>query len=305
MAEGASSNSTGRRSAVVSGGNKGIGLAICRQLASNGVVVILTARDEKRGREAVSDLTESGIREVVFHQLDVTDSASISSLAEFVRTRFGKLDILVNNAGVSGLTIDHSALEAPQLPQGELLDDKPDLLRRILGQNYEKVEACIQTNYYGSKAVTEALLPLLQLSKSPRIVNVSSIYGQLKFIPGEKIREELNNLDGLSELKIDELLQQFLKDFKEDLLDAQGWPNEVSAYKVSKAALNAYTRLLAKKFPKMCINCVHPGLVKTDMNFISGILTPDEGARGPVMLALLPDGGPSGLHFDQMEVSTF
>ena len=83
------------RCAVVTGANKGIGLGICRQLASNGIMVILTARDEKRGLEAVKQLKESGLSNVIFHQLDVKDSVSIASLADFIKTQFGKLDILV------------------------------------------------------------------------------------------------------------------------------------------------------------------------------------------------------------------
>ena len=88
------------RYAVITGGNKGIGFEICKQLASNGVVVVLTARDQNRGLEAVEKLKESnsGFSDsVIFHQLDVTDPNSIASLAHFVKTHFGKLDILVNS----------------------------------------------------------------------------------------------------------------------------------------------------------------------------------------------------------------
>ena len=79
----------------MTGANKGIGLEIVKQLASNGIMVLLTARDEKRGTEAVEKLKDSGFSDVVFHQLDVSDSASIASLADFIKTEFGKLDILV------------------------------------------------------------------------------------------------------------------------------------------------------------------------------------------------------------------
>ena len=86
------------RYAVVTGANKGIGFEICKQLASKGIKVVLTARDEKRGLEALEKLRKenTGLSEhVVFHQLDVTDLASVASLADFVKTHFGKLDILV------------------------------------------------------------------------------------------------------------------------------------------------------------------------------------------------------------------
>ena len=83
------------RIAVVTGANKGIGYGICQQLASNGVKVVLSARDVRRGNEAVDKLKAAGYSDVVFHQLDVTDPVSISSLVDFIKTQFGKLDILV------------------------------------------------------------------------------------------------------------------------------------------------------------------------------------------------------------------
>jgi (+)-neomenthol dehydrogenase len=91
------------RIAVVTGANKGIGFEICKQLASNGVKVILTARDEKRGNEAVEILKSAGYSDVIFHQLDVGDKASVSSFANFIKTQFGKLDILVRNPTLSYL----------------------------------------------------------------------------------------------------------------------------------------------------------------------------------------------------------
>ncbi|XP_058078120.1 salutaridine reductase-like isoform X3 [Magnolia sinica] len=280
MAEETMSRPISKRLAVITGANKGIGLEISRQLASNRIMVILTARDEKNGLEAVAKLKESGISDVVFHQLDVKDSISIASLADFIKTQFGKLDILV-------------------------VGEKSELVKGVMQQTYEKAEECLKTNYYGCKAVIEALLPLLQLSSSARIVNVSSNMGQLKFISNPRAREYLDGVDVPTEEKVEEVLQWFLKDFKEDLLGPNGWPTMLSAYSVSKAALNAYTRILAKKYPGFCINCVNPGFVKTDINCNTGILTVEDGAKAPVMLALLPDSGPSGLFFDQMELSTF
>jgi hypothetical protein len=85
------------RVAVVTGGNRGIGLEICRQLASNGVLVVLTARDEKKGSQAVEELQSSGLSGVIFHRLDVADRSSVTQLAEFVKARFGTLDILVSS----------------------------------------------------------------------------------------------------------------------------------------------------------------------------------------------------------------
>ena len=84
------------RYAVVTGGNKGIGLETVKQLAAAGVKVVLTARADNRGLEAVKTLKDSGLSDLVlFHQLDVADATSVASLANFIRARFGKLDILV------------------------------------------------------------------------------------------------------------------------------------------------------------------------------------------------------------------
>ncbi|KAK9280599.1 hypothetical protein L1049_014293 [Liquidambar formosana] len=295
------------RYAVVTGANKGIGLETARQLAAKGVTVVLTARDEKRGMEATSLLHKSGLSNVIFHQLDVLDPLSIESLAKFIHTQFGRLDILVNNAGASGVMADEDGLKALNIDPASWLSGKAtNLVQGVIKQTYEKAEECLNTNYYGCKRVVEALLPLLQLSPSgARIVNVSSLRGELKRIPSELTRNELGDIETLNEEKLEKTLQRFLHDLKQNALEANGWTIMLPAYSISKATLNAYTRVLAKRYPSMCINCVHPGYVNTDLNWHTGTMTLEEGARGPVMLALLPDGGPSGCYFDQTEVAEF
>ena len=124
-------------------------------------------------------------------------------------------------------------------------------------------------------------------------------------VSNENARKELEDVDGLTEEKVDNVVERFLEDAKGNLVEDKGWPANYSAYIVSKAALNAYTRILAKKYPNIAINAVSPGFVKTDLNHNTGVLTVEEGAKGPVMLALMPEGGPSGLFFDKTEVSTF
>ncbi|KAL3649538.1 (+)-neomenthol dehydrogenase [Castilleja foliolosa] len=294
--------------AVVTGANKGIGLEICRQLSSEGITVVLTARDEKRGLEAVEKLKKgsNGVsNRITFHQLQVTDLESIASLAEFIKSQFGKLDILVNNAGIGGADIDADAFKA-SVGAGSGTGGAKINWNEIMTQTYDLASECVETNYYGAKRTIEALIPLLELSDSPRIVNVSSSMGKLKNIPNEWAKGILNDVDNLTEEKIDEVLNEFLKDFKEGSLEAKGWPPFLSAYTVSKAAMNAYTRILAKKYPVgFRINCVCPGFVKTDINLNTGLLTVEEGAESPVRLALLPDDGPSGQFFVRKEVSSF
>lgn len=295
------------RYAVVTGANKGIGLETVRQLATAGVTVILTARNGNRGKEATLKLHQSGLSNVVFHQLDVLEAESIKSLAKFIETEFGRLDILVNNAGASGVVVDEDGLRALNVDPAYWLAGKAvNVVQGVIKTTYEAAKLCLATNYYGVKNVTEALLPLLQRSTSgARIVNISSLRSELKRIPDDQRKKELGDIGTLTEEKINTILQQFLHDLKHDALEANGWQKMLPAYSISKATLNAYTRVLAKKYPDMCINCVHPGFVKTDINWNTGIMTVEEGAAGPVMLALLPQGGPTGSYFDTTNLAEF
>ncbi|CAL5017528.1 unnamed protein product [Urochloa decumbens] len=292
---------TNKRIAVVTGGNKGIGLEVCRQLAGNGIAVVLTARDETRGVAAVEKLRQARLSDVLFHQLDVNDALSIARLAGFLKARFGKLDILVNNAAVGG------AEYVPDLVYPWATSDDPfagmdegqmsEWMRRNTRETNNSAKETLRTNYYGTKHVTEALLPLLQASTQARIVNVSSVIGQLRYFNSEELKQELNDAGRLTEEKLDEILSSFMKDFTAGAVEANGWPVGFSAYKVAKAAMNAYTRILARRHPGLRVNCVHPGFVKTDMNKLAGLLTPEQGAGNVMKVVMLPAGGPTGKYF--------
>ncbi|KAK7349544.1 hypothetical protein VNO77_06992 [Canavalia gladiata] len=296
---------TTKRYAVVTGANKGIGLEIVRQLASAGIKVVLTARNEKRGLQALESLKASGLSDLVlFHQVDVADATSVASLADFLKSEFGKLDILVNNAGIGGVLIeDVDLVSVAILNRGAVSEEDGT---KGMTQTYELAEECLQTNYYGAKITVESLMPLLQLSDSPTIVNVSSTLGQLESFPnGSWAKGVFNDIDNLTEEKVDEVLKKYLIDFKEGSLESKGWPRFLSAYIISKAAMNAYTRIVAKKYPTFCINCVCPGYVKTDITANTGFLTVEEGAASAVKLALLPNGSSSGLFYYRSDVSSF
>ncbi|XP_047314943.1 (+)-neomenthol dehydrogenase-like isoform X2 [Impatiens glandulifera] len=271
------------RYAIVTGGNKGLGFEVCKQLAATGITVVLTARNEKRGLEALVKLKESAsddVTNIIFHRLDVADPSTIAPLVDFVEAKFGKLDIL------PGWTYGKP---------GELIDSQ-----------YEIAEECLQVNYFGTKKMIEAFVPLLQLSDSPRILNVSSGAGSLQYLPNEWAKGVLNDVDNLTEERIDEVVKEFLKDCKDGTnLETKGWPKILTSYIVSKAALNAYTRVVAKKFPVILVNCACPGYVKTDMTDNTGILSVKEGAENLVRVALLPDDGPSGAFFQQANISSF
>ncbi|XP_047314940.1 (+)-neomenthol dehydrogenase-like isoform X2 [Impatiens glandulifera] len=282
----------GKRCAIVTGANKGLGLEVCRQLAATGIKVILTARDKKRGLEAMEKLkglAGDDITNIIFHHLDVADPSTITPLVDFVKDMFGKLDILINNAGILGSKVDWESLQG-------IIDS----------QTYEMAEECIQVNYYGTKKMIEAFVPLLQLSDSPRILNVSSVAGKLEYLSNEWAKGVLNDVDNLTEERIDEVVKVFLNDFKDGTnLETKCWPKILSSYIVSKVALNAYTRVIAKKFLGILVNCACPGYVKTDINENTGLLSVEEGAENLVRVALLPDDGPSGAFFQQAKLSSF
>jgi len=145
-----------RKLALITGGNKGIGLETARQLGKGGVQVILASRDVGRGETAAQSLAREGLP-VEYLQLDVADADSIQRAAAEVERRHGRLDILINNAGT---VLD--AFDKP--PSAQTLD------------TWRKT---FDTNVFGLVAVTQAFLPLLKKSSAGRIVNVSSRLGSI------------------------------------------------------------------------------------------------------------------------------
>ncbi len=143
------------RIALVTGANKGIGLEICRQLAKERVKVILTARNQQKGKEAAELLQEEGLN-VFFHRLDVTEVESIEETARYIESKFGKLDILINNAGI-----------------------RVDLSDTGLNADIGKIRQTMETNTYGPLCVCQILIPIMRKNNFGRIVNISSDMGVL------------------------------------------------------------------------------------------------------------------------------
>ncbi|KAI8029050.1 Salutaridine reductase [Camellia lanceoleosa] len=102
-------------------------------------MVILTTRDEKRGTEAVDNLKTCGLSDVVFHQLDVTDYASIASLVDYIKNKFRKLDIFVNNAGVTGVIMDAESFTSLNLKTRKA-SEKAEMAKKVMTQTYEITE---------------------------------------------------------------------------------------------------------------------------------------------------------------------
>jgi NAD(P)-dependent dehydrogenase (short-subunit alcohol dehydrogenase family) len=153
------------RIAVVTGGNRGLGLETCRQLAGKGIKVILTSRSHKKGQTATDQLREEGL-DVHFHLLDVSDPASASTLARFIADEFGYLNILVNNAGIFSDPFDPADPEPASIFKADL----------------DTVRESMETNTYGALRLAQLLIPLMH--GKGNVVNVSSGMGQLSDMNG-------------------------------------------------------------------------------------------------------------------------
>jgi NAD(P)-dependent dehydrogenase (short-subunit alcohol dehydrogenase family) len=146
-----------KRVAVVTGGNRGIGFEICRQLGRRGGVhVVLTARNEKEGKAAAQRLRDDGLN-VESHALDVTSERSIHTFAGWLQGACKRCDVLVNNAGI-------------------LADPRGS---RVLDSKVETWRETLATNLLGPLLLVQALAPLMKKNGYGRIVNVSSGQGQL------------------------------------------------------------------------------------------------------------------------------
>ncbi|GAA4603657.1 NAD(P)-dependent dehydrogenase (short-subunit alcohol dehydrogenase family) [Actinoplanes octamycinicus] len=232
-----------RKIALVTGANKGIGYEIAAGLGARGLTVGVGARDAERRDAAVEKLRAAGV-DAFGVPLDVTADGSVTAAAALIEERFGRLDVLVNNAGITG--------DRPQEPT--VVD--PEIIRTV-----------VETNVIGVVRVTNAMLPLLRRSRSPRIVNMSSRVGSLtrQTAPG-----------------------------------AETGPI-AAAYSPSKTFLNAVTVQYAKELAgsNILINLACPGYCATDLNGFRGHRTPEQGATAAIRLATLPDDGPSGGFFDE------
>jgi NAD(P)-dependent dehydrogenase (short-subunit alcohol dehydrogenase family) len=221
-----------KKVALITGANKGIGFEIARQIAKAGWTVLAAARNEELGTQAAAKLQAESL-DVHFIHIDLNAHQTAVTAAETIHNQFGKLDLLINNAAIAGTG-----------------DGPPSKV------NIETVETIMHTNYVGTVAVTQAMLPLLQRAGKAQIINVSSELGSVS------------------------------------LHNNPNWkyaPVKLLAYCASKAALNMFTVQLAYEFRdgNIAVNSVNPGYTATDLNGHSGPQTVEEGAAEIVRTALL------------------
>jgi len=226
---------TGMTTTLITGANKGLGYEAARRLLAEGHDAWVAARDPEKGEIAAEAL---GAR---FVQLDVTDDESVKAAAERVSLETG-LDVLVNNAGILGR-------------RTRVSETTPDDIRLVF-----------ETNVLGIVRVTQALLPLLERSTNPVIVNVSSGMGSLAVTTdSSRLESTLNSL----------------------------------AYPTSKTAVNMLTTQYAKAFPQIRINAVDPGYTATAFNEHRGTKPVEQGAEIIVRMATLDGFGPTGTFVDE------
>lgn len=217
--------------ALITGGNRGLGLETAKQLLEHDYRVILTTRDSQKGQQAAASLSGQAYT----FTLDVTDSQSIAAVYAYTQREFGRLDVLINNAGI--------------------FIEKDRSIRAIPENTFRLT---FETNTFGPLWLCQAFIPMMVAQNYGRVVNVSSGMGQI------------------------------------NAMNDYG-----AAYRISKLALNAITRIFADavRGSNVLVNAVCPGWVRSDMGGRVAPRTLQQGASGIVWAATLPVGGPNGGFF--------
>nr|WP_068890956.1 SDR family NAD(P)-dependent oxidoreductase [Pedobacter panaciterrae] len=231
--------------ALITGGNKGLGQQVAKELVGQGYLVLLGSRDFENGKKASEEIGESAYP----IQLDVTDAQSINSAAERITAEFGRLDLLVNNAAIAQ-SGNYSSVS-------EVLESSKASVASL-----DEIRTLFETNVLGVLAVTQAMLPLIRLSNSGRIINISSALGSLTL--NSDVNFPYRSYFG-------------------------------ATYSASKTALNAMTLALAIELEEtgIKVRAASPSFTATAMNDFQGTDSVEVGAKALVLAALDTDS-PTG-----------
>ncbi|GAA2214144.1 SDR family oxidoreductase [Nonomuraea monospora] len=219
------------RIALVTGGNRGLGQEIARQLATLGMRVIIGARTLAAGEEATQEDMFAGLM-VSAKVLDVTRPEQIQIVVKQIVSDYGRIDVLINNAGIS------------------------DGWQRPSTVDLDAASMVLNVNLLGAWMCAREVIPHMKANGYGRIVNISSRLASMA------------TMDQWQE----------------------------PAYRISKVALNALTRVLASEVQGtgILVNAASPGWVRTRLGGPNAPRTVEQGADTPVWLATLPENGPTG-----------
>jgi NAD(P)-dependent dehydrogenase (short-subunit alcohol dehydrogenase family) len=178
-----------KKIAVVTGANRGIGFETCRQLSQQGILTVLTSRDESKGKAALDTLQEEGGHSIS-HQLDITDLESVHRLGAFIAEEFGRCDVLVNNAGVF-------------LDRGKSIFEVP----------IEILHETLEINSFGALNMCRTFLPIMEKNDFGRIINVSSGMGMISTLSGYSSAYKLSKvlLNAMTRIMADEVKEKNIK----------------------------------------------------------------------------------------------
>jgi len=272
----------GKRVAVVTGANKGIGLAIVQSLAKsfNGTVY-LTSRDQQRGLDACKQVQEQTGRQVEYHPLDIESFKSIMEFKEQMMMKHNGLDVLVNNAGVKMKDYSMPAVT--------------------------RAKITMSTNYFGTLNLSNAVLPLIK--PQGRVVNVAGFVAQTAL---KACSKELQQ-----EFRSEDITVEQLTSRMHDYIDCSvagnykevGFPED-DAYSVSKIGVAVMSMIQARKMraegrEDVLVNACCPGWCRTDMAGEKALKSAEEGAVTPDYLVNLPPGAtePSGKFISNKRVA--
>ena len=174
-----------------------------------------------------------------------------------------------------GFRVVRTSRQDPVYPLDVLVNNAGIAMK---GFDANVVAKTLDTNFFGPLRVTDALAPLVR--DGGHIANVSSGMGDLSIFSSPELRAFFAKVDDR------EALVQKMREF---IADQRGWPQ--SAYSVSKAGLNALTRILARELPRLHVNAVCPGWVKTDMGGDHAERDVETGAKSIVWGAFTDETG--------------